>query len=199
MTKHDINKRESLKFLAANGLLVAMPAMPAIAATDLSALTAIAPILRTGGCVVILRHAQTVPGIGDPPNFSLSQCSTQRNLSDDGKAQATRIGQWFKTSNLQPRSIQTSAWCRCKDTAELAFGRYTELAALNSTFENRADQEAQTKALRTRLGYLRANQFEVWVTHQVNITALVGEFAGMGEALVINNKAKVLARATFAG
>ena len=149
--------------------------------------------------MVVLRHAQTVPGIGDPPDFNLSQCSTQRNLSEEGKAQAKRIGQWFKTNNLQPRSVQTSAWCRCKDTAELAFGKYTELAALNSTFENRPDQDAQTKALRTRLGYLRANQFEVWVTHQVNITALTGESASMGEALVINSKAKVLARAVFAG
>ncbi len=145
----------------------------------------------------MLRHAQTVAGVGDPPNFSLGQCNTQRNLSDDGKAQARRIGQWFKTQGLQPRSVQTSAWCRCKDTAEQAFGKYTELSALNSTFDNRADQDAQTKALRTRLGYLPANQFEVWVTHQVNITSLTGESTAMGEALVVNNKGRVVARTLF--
>ena len=191
-----MNKREFLRLLAANSVLTTLPTFPALAASESSATAA---LLRTGGCVVLLRHAQTVPGIGDPPNFELGQCNTQRNLSEEGKEQAKRIGQWFKTNNLQPRSIQTSAWCRCKDTAELAFGKYTELPALNSTFDNRADQEAQTKALRTRLGYLRANQFEVWVTHQVNITALTGEFTGMGEALVINNKAKVLARVMFTG
>ena len=123
-----MDKRDFLKLLMANGAWVTLPTLTAMAATDLTA------TLRTGGCVVMLRHAQTVAGVGDPPNFSLGQCNTQRNLNDEGKAQARRIGQWFKTQGLQPRSVQTSAWCRCKDTAELAFGKYTELPALNSTF-----------------------------------------------------------------
>ena len=145
----------------------------------------------------MLRHAQTTPGVGDPPNFTVNQCNTQRNLSDEGREQAKRMGQWFKTHGLQPRSVQTSAWCRCKDTAELAFGKYTELPALGSTFDNRTDQDAQTKALRARLGFLPAGQFEVWVTHQVNITALTGEPTSMGEAVIISTKAKVLGRTTF--
>ncbi len=145
----------------------------------------------------MMRHAQTVAGIGDPPNFKLEQCSTQRNLSDEGREQAKRIGQWFKANKLQPRSVQTSPWCRCKDTAELAFGKYSELSALASTFENRGDQEAQTKALRARLAYIPTGQFEVWVTHQVNITSLTGEGTAMGEALVISTKGKVLGRTLF--
>ena len=167
-------------------------ALPLLAAKpDLPAL------LRTGDCVLVMRHAQTAAGVGDPPDYRLDQCSTQRNLSDEGRAQAVRIGQWFKTHQLLPRSVQTSAWCRCKDTAELAFGKYTVLSALNSTFDNRASQDAQTKALRTRLDYIPTGQFEVWVTHQVNITALTAESTSMGEALVISNKARVLGRTLF--
>jgi len=60
-------------------------------------------------CALLLRHAQTVPGIGDPPGFRLDACSSQRNLSDEGRAQARRIGQWFKARNLQPRAVRSSA------------------------------------------------------------------------------------------
>ena len=65
--------------------------------------------LRAGGCAVLLRHAQTDPGVGDPPGFRLDQCSSQRNLSAAGRAQAARIGQWFKSRGLQPREVQSSA------------------------------------------------------------------------------------------
>lgn len=185
-----MNRRFWLTSLSAQGALALLP-------TLVAASPALIPVLRAGSCVVMMRHAITDAGVGDPPNFDLDQCSTQRNLSEEGRAQARRIGQWFKAQGLQPRSVQTSPWCRCKDTAELAFGKYTELPALASTFDNRKDQDAQTKALRTRLGFLPAGQFEVWVTHQVNITALTGESTSMGEALVISNKAKVLGRTLF--
>jgi hypothetical protein len=188
-----IDRRKWLQNLSACSALALLPALHARAAADLPAL------LRAGGCAVVVRHTQTVPGIGDPPNFNLNQCSTQRNLNDEGREQAKRIGQWFKTHGLQPRSIQTSAWCRCKDTAELAFGKYTVLPALNSTFEDRGGQELQTKALRARLGSLPAGQFEVWVTHQVNITALTGEGTSMGEAVIVSNKGRVLGRTMFTG
>ena len=147
--------------------------------------TALTPLLRTGGCVVMLRHAQTVPGTGDPPNFNLSQCSTQRNLSDGGREQAKRMGQWFKARGLRPVDVLSSAWCRCIDTANLAFGQHTVLPALNSFFENRSTEAFQTRQLRQRLQTIQAGQFEVWITHQVNISALTGEPTAMGEALVI--------------
>ena len=189
-----MNKRDLLRWLSANAAVTALlPVSDALAATDLPAQ------VRAGGCVVMLRHAQTEAGVGDPPNFNLNQCSTQRNLSGDGRDQAKRIGQWFKTHNLQPRNVYTSAWCRCKDTADLAFGKHTELTALNSTFETRGNQDRQTQALRARLGDIPANQFEVWVTHQVNVTSLTGEGTSMGEALVINSRARVLGRTLFLG
>ena len=157
----------------------------------------IAALLRAGACVVLLRHAETVPGIGDPSNFKLGDCRTQRNLSEAGREQSRRFGQWFKSRQLQARTVYASAWCRGRATAELAFGTYTLLPALNSTFNNDTQPEPLTKILRARLKAVPAGEFEVWVTHQVNITALTGEFTAMGEALIVHANGKVLARTTL--
>ena len=153
-----------------------------------------AGLLRTGGCAVMIRHAATVPGVGDPPNFRLGDCSTQRLLSDAGRAQSRRIGQWFRSQQLQARAVQSSAWCRCRDTADLAFGQHTVLAALNSTFDDSSSQPAQTQVLRQRLLDIAPGQFEVWVSHQVNITAITGEWAAIGEAFILSARGEMLAR-----
>ena len=101
------------------GALALLPWLGAHAADD----DALAAALREGRCAILLRHGQTVPGIGDPPGFRLDTCGTQRNLNDDGRAQARRIGAWFASQKLRPRAVRSSAWCRCKETAELAFGK----------------------------------------------------------------------------
>ena len=157
----------------------------------------VAARLRAGGCAVLLRHAQTDPGVGDPPGFRLDQCSSQRNLSDEGRIQAARIGLWFKSRDLQPRAVKSSAWCRCQDTADLAFGDHAVWPALNSFFGEANSSGAQTAALRVELARITAGQFEVWVTHQVNITALTGEGMAMGEALIVDTRGKMVARSTF--
>lgn len=158
--------------------------------------------LREGGCVLLLRHAQTVPGIGDPPEFQLGRCDTQRNLSDAGRAQASRIGAWLKARQLSPSAVRSSAWCRCIDTAQLAFGAHTLWPALNSTFGDRLNQPDGTAALRAALQKIPAGQFEAWVTHQVNITALTSEVPAMGEAFVVDRQgraqSRILARTLFA-
>ena len=173
----------------------------ALQAQDRSA-TDVAMELRKGACALVLRHAQTEAGIGDPPGFRLDQCSTQRNLSDKGREQATQIGRWFKANALKPSSVQSSTWCRCKETADLAFGQHAVLGALNSTFNNPSSQDGQTEAaqtqeLRARLKNIPVGQFVVWVTHQVNITALTGEFAAMGEAVVASSQGRLLGRTFF--
>jgi len=153
--------------------------------------------LRAGACVVLLRHAQTESGIGDPAGFRMDECSTQRNLSDEGRAQAVRIGQWFKSRNLRPNVVQSSAWCRCKDTADLAFGHHKVWQALNSFFGELGHDEVQTAQLRAALAHLPVAQFEVWVTHQVNMTALTGQGIMMGEALIVDAQGNMVARNTF--
>lgn len=153
--------------------------------------------LRAGACVVLMRHARTDPGIGDPPGFRLEKCSTQRNLSSEGRAHAERIGEWFTSRGLEPGAVKSSAWCRCKDTADLAFGRHKVWPALNSFFVESRTRNTQTAQLRAVLKRIPAGTFEVWVTHQVNITALTGEGMEMGEALVLDVTGIVLTRSNF--
>lgn len=158
---------------------------------------AFARLLREGRCAVLFRHGQTVAGIGDPPGFRLDSCSTQRNLNDAGRAQSRRIGEWFLARQLRPLAVRSSAWCRCKDTAQLAFGAADVWPPLNSTFDDSALSPAATALLREALRTIPANSFEVWVTHQVNITALTGEFAQMGEGVLVDAGGAVRARLTF--
>lgn len=186
-----MKRRIALGAMAAGGWMVLQTPALAQVAADLPL------FLRKGGCVVILRHAQTAPGLGDPPNFRIDQCSTQRNLSEKGRAQARHIGQWFTTHDLQARAVYSSAWCRCKETADLAFSRHTVLPLLNSTFNDRTNQPDATKELSVRLAAVPTGQFEVWVTHQVNILSLTGEDPAMGEAFIVHSDGKIRTRTYF--
>ncbi len=158
----------------------------------------VARLLQAGGCAVLLRHAATEPGVGDPPKFKLDDCRTQRNLSVAGREDAQRIGASFASRTLKPRAVLCSAWCRCKETADLAFGKHAVWAALNSTFGDRVQQPDQTALLRQAMARIPARQFEVWVTHQVNISAIAGQGTAMGEALILDRQGRLLARSTFA-
>jgi len=167
--------------------------------------------LQSGG-LALIRHALTVPGVGDPPNFQLGDCSTQRNLSPQGREQSRAIGRWFLERGLRPDRVRSSQWCRCLETASEAFrsmGRGPEIpiepwAALNSFFQGQGDRERQLQqafqAARTLAQRPAASGFEVWVTHQVTVTGLTGQYVAMGEMLVVsydgpNKPLKLLAAA----
>ncbi|MDH5286485.1 MAG: histidine phosphatase family protein [Betaproteobacteria bacterium] len=141
--------------------------------------------LKAGGHVLIVRHAQTVPGVGDPPQFRRDDCATQRNLSEAGREQSRSMGRRLREAGVAIGPVLSSAWCRCVDTAELAFGRVERYAPLDSFFGDRSREAAQTAALRERIRSHRGPGTLVLVTHQVNITALTGEGPAMGEALVL--------------
>jgi len=147
-------------------------------------------LLRAGGCVVLMRHAQTVPGVGDPPGMRLGDCATQRNLSEAGREQARRVGAAFARERIRVEEVRSSAWCRCIDTAELAFGRHTVWAPINSFFQGRQGPE-QTIAVLQAVQDLAAPRNLVLVTHQVNITALTGEYLAQGEVIVSRPGARV--------
>lgn len=184
--------------LGALGVALGTPAAVATtSASDQGSGQALAALLRAGGCVLMLRHAQTEAGVGDPPGFTLGNCSTQRNLSDEGRAQSRRIGAWFQAQGLRPRAVQSSAWCRCIDTATLAFGSPQGLPALNSTFGTAGRQPAQTRALKALLAAIPAGQFDVWVTHQVHMTDLCGAYPGLGEGFVVSAQGALVARHVF--
>ena len=152
----------------------------ASAAEDGAALDAI----RAGGVAVGLRHAEA-PGTFDPPGFRLGDCSTQRNLDAAGRAQARRLGAWFAAQRLVPAAVRSSPWCRCLDTARLAFGdeRVQAWDALGSV--RQGDASAQVAALRAALGRIAPGRFEVWVSHQFTLNALAGQGTASGEGLVL--------------
>lgn len=138
--------------------------------------------LRQGRCVVLMRHEQTVSGIGDPPDFRLGDCSTQRNLSPLGRERSRALGRAFAHSKVRPDRVLSSAWCRCTDTAQLAFGAYQLWDPLNSFF-GQGDGTPQLRAALRQIQEQPPQGCEVWVTHQVNITGLTGQVPAMGELL----------------
>ena len=162
-------------------------AVGAVAATGVRAQEPAWQALLAGGCALLLRHAQTEPGVGDPPGFRLEQCNTQRNLSSAGREQALRIGEALRRRGVIFDEVLSSRWCRCVDTARLVAPapRTRVFEALNSTFNDRALEPPQSEALRRYLAGLRAPRRALLVTHQVNISALAQAFVAMGEGLVV--------------
>jgi broad specificity phosphatase PhoE len=147
----------------------------------------VAALLRAGGVAVGLRHA-LAPGTYDPPGLRLGDCSTQRNLNDAGRAQARRIGAWFAERALRPARVRSSPWCRCLDTARLAFGEAEPWDALGSphaTGAEDADSPGRQRELRQALAGLPSGRFEVWVTHGFVLSALGGGGMASGEALAM--------------
>lgn len=145
--------------------------------------------LKQGGTVALFRHARA-PGTGDPAGFRLDDCSTQRNLSEEGRRQAQQIGDEFKARQVPVERVLSSRWCRALDTARLAFGAMAQPSApLDSFFSGREQEPAQTQAVRRIIEGWRSNGVLVLVTHQVNITALTGIFPREGEMLVLKPRA----------
>ena len=143
--------------------------------------------LKSGQYVLLMRHA-LAPGVGDPENFDVNDCLTQRNLSNRGRNQAERIGEYLKQSGLVSASVFSSQWCRCLETAKLLnFGHVTELSTLNSFFQRFQHREMQTDGLKIWLKQYQQNAIGpvILVTHQVNITALTEIFPESGELVVI--------------
>lgn len=137
----------------------------------------------------IMRHA-IAPGTGDPDEFRIGDCSTQRNLDERGRAQARRIGDAVRAAGVEVDRIFSSQWCRCLETAELlGLGATEELASLNSFFADRSTEAEQTEGLRAFLGVLPDDETVFLVTHQVNITALTGVYPASGEVILFRFEA----------
>ena len=144
--------------------------------------------LKAGGTVALLRHSRA-PGTGDPANFRLDDCATQRNLSDSGRSQAQDIGRRLREQQIPIARVLSSRWCRALETARLAFGDIAEpFAPLDSFFSERGQEERQTLAIRQTIAEWGSFGVLVLVTHQVNITALTGIFPAEGEILVLKPK-----------
>jgi phosphohistidine phosphatase SixA len=142
-------------------------------------------ILRQGGQVVMIRHTVTEPGAGDPPGFRLEDCSTQRNLSDEGREHAKRIGEAFRLHRIPVAQVLASPWCRCVETASLAFGRADILPALSNLFGRPENRSKQVEELAAIAGERRAGGNRVLVTHGSTILALTRIPVTTGEIMVL--------------
>ena len=143
----------------------------------------------SSGSVILLRHA-LAPRVGDPEHLDLNDCRTQRNLSEEGRAQAQRIGAFFRQQGVPVSGVWSSQWCRTRETADLAFpGKRVDQAAFNSFFGEPDAAPAQTREARALLDAWRGDGLLVVVTHQVNITALTGVVPASGEAVVLRRQA----------
>ena len=106
----------------------------------------IVEILKKENNIIFIRHA-IAPGNGDPPNFDISDCSTQRNLSKEGELQALKIREFFKENDIKFIKVLSSEWCRCKDTAKIVFGNYETKNFLNSFYDERFSKNKDKQIL----------------------------------------------------
>jgi len=139
------------------------------------------------GVHAIMRHA-SAPGFGDPEGFTLGNCKTQRNLSTAGREEARALGKAIRSQGVQLTAIFSSQWCRCLDTAqELNLGKVQALPALNSFFQGRGSSADQTTALKEHFATLQPGDKVLYVTHQVNTTALTGVYPDSGEVVLFRS------------
>ena len=151
-------------------------------------------LLEEGGKIVFIRHAYA-PGGGDPDNFFIEDCSTQRNLNQQGIDQSISMGQEFSKRDIPIQQVYSSQWCRCKDTASYAFGNYQELSSLNSTFEGeyRQNHQRQIKELKELIARWDDTEGNlILVTHYVSVGGALGYYPSSGELVITDKSLEVL-------
>jgi phosphohistidine phosphatase SixA len=144
------------------------------------------------GYVLLLRHT-LAPGVGDPENFDLNDCSTQRNLSSVGRQDAKSVGEWLKRRDIKIARVESSRWCRAKETAQLLdIGKVRLNSNLDSLFES-ADPAKSIQTVRVKkqiLDYRNKSGLLVLVGHYVNISAVVGVGVDSGEGVLVKADSK---------
>ena len=149
--------------------------------------------LKEGGKIIMIRHAYA-PGNGDPENFSIKDCSTQRNLDKTGISQSKTIGNFFIENNIDVGIILSSEWCRCKDTALYAFQDFKTNPFLNSFYDSRfrKNKDQQIRELKNYISKWNKEKNLVLITHYVVINELLSISADSGEIIVSDLKFNVI-------
>lgn len=143
-------------------------------------------VLKGGGQVVLIRHALTTPGVGDPEGMTLADCATQRNLSDEGRAHARQLGEAWRRRGIPLGQLLSSPWCRCLETGRLAFGREAQvLPALGNLFGRSGETGRQLAELKPLAGRKPAAGNTVMLSHGSTIVALTGISPGTGEMVIL--------------
>jgi len=144
-------------------------------------------LLKKSDHVLLMRHA-LAPGVGDPTGYTLQECKTQRNLDSKGREQAHRIGQWLNAQGVKEAMVFSSAWCRCKETAEkLGYGIPVHEPSLNSFFDDMRQgpqSNVRLQAFMAKQLKLKADKALILVTHHVNIAEFMGENVGSGDMVL---------------
>ena len=149
--------------------------------------------LKDGGKLIFIRHAYA-PGSGDPNNFNLNDCSTQRNLNFEGKKQSERIGDIIRKLKIETNNVYSSQWCRCKDTAKISFERYKELKSLNSFFDPKfaKNKKQQIRDLKKFIKNWDNKKDLILVTHYVVILDILDIGTNSGDIVFFDKKYNVL-------
>lgn len=148
------------------------------------------------GYVLLMRHS-VAPGVGDPSNFKLNDCSTQRNLSETGRQDARDIGAWLARRQLKIARVESSRWCRAKETATLLnLGKVRVNKNLDSLFqESELDNHPQTIKIRKQIvDYRNKAGLLILVSHYVNIGAITNVGVSSGEGVLVRADSKGVIR-----
>ncbi|MBI5274867.1 MAG: histidine phosphatase family protein [Burkholderiales bacterium] len=142
--------------------------------------------LKAGGRVVLMRHGATDPGTGDPPGFRADDCATQRNLNEEGRRSSRALGEAWRARSIRLASLVSSPWCRCLETARLAFGQEAQVdTALSNLFGRRENEASQLERLKALVSRRPAAGNAVLVTHGSTIHAFTGIQPAQGEMVVL--------------
>ena len=149
--------------------------------------------LKKGGKIIFIRHAYA-PGGGDPNNFDINDCDTQRNLNDDGRLQSKKIGDFFKKNEISIEKVYSSEWCRCKETASIAFRSFETKNFLNSFFSERfvKNKENQIENFNKFINNWNGKRNLIFVTHYVVISEILNYAPTSGEIIVSDKQLKVI-------
>ena len=150
-------------------------------------------VLKEGKKIIFIRHA-LAPGNGDPSNFDIKDCSSQRNLNEKGRLQSKKIGNFFKNYDIKIDKVLSSEWCRCKDTAKLAFGKFETFNALNSFYDVRFanNKSRQIKDLKNYISNWRGDSNLIIVTHYVVILDLLDRTSSSGEMIITDKNLNIV-------
>ena len=150
-------------------------------------------LLKQNNKLIFIRHA-LAPGNGDPDNFDIFDCSTQRNLNSVGREQSIELGNFFDTNNISIDLVLSSEWCRCKETANLAFKKFETFDALNSFYDPKfyKNKQSQLDELKNFIHNLEEDGNIVFVTHYVVIASMLGIGVSSGEILVTDRDLNVI-------
>ena len=149
--------------------------------------------LKKGGKIIFIRHAYA-PGGGDPNNFNINDCDTQRNLNNEGRLQSKKIGDFFKNNKISIEKVYSSEWCRCKETASIAFRSFETKNFLNSFFSERfmKNKDKQIENFNKFINNWNGEQNLIFVTHYVVISEILNYTPSSGEIVVSDKQLKVI-------